>query len=119
MKVKVKIIAFTYNPLYWHISFMRCKSCHWLAYLHQSGHVLYTLPYFINITVESCCNYHSFTYSHFTLTVSQLDCVHSSTLNPQHHTRSATYIKRNGLLIRKITIKSSRPFHCAYHPLTP
>lgn len=28
-------------------------------------------------------------------------------------------IKRNGLLIRKITIKSSRPFQCAYYPLTP
>lgn len=27
--------------------------------------------------------------------------------------------KRNGLLIRKTAIKSSRPFHCAYHPLTP
>ena len=45
-------------------------------------------------------------------------CVLSS-LNPQLHSRSATYIKRNGLLIRKITIKSSRPFQCAYHPLTP
>ena len=43
----------------------------------------------------------------------------SFTLNPQLHSRSATYIKRNGLLIRKITIKSSRPFQCAYHPLTP
>ena len=43
----------------------------------------------------------------------------SSALNPQLHSRSATYIKRNGLLIRKITIKSSRPFQCAYHPLTP
>ena len=43
----------------------------------------------------------------------------SNTLNPQLHSRSATYIKRNGLLIRKITIKSSRPFQCAYHPLTP
>ena len=43
----------------------------------------------------------------------------SETLNPQLHSRSATYIKRNGLLIRKITIKSSRPFQCAYHPLTP
>ena len=42
-----------------------------------------------------------------------------SALNPQLHSRSATYIKRNGLLIRKITIKSSRPFQCAYHPLTP
>ena len=42
-----------------------------------------------------------------------------SSLNPQLHSRSATYIKRNGLLIRKITIKSSRPFQCAYHPLTP
>ena len=47
--------------------------------------------------------------------------IHSfyKTLNPQLHSRSATYIKRNGLLIRKITIKSSRPFQCAYHPLTP
>ena len=43
----------------------------------------------------------------------------SFALNPQLHSRSATYIKRNGLLIRKITIKSSRPFQCAYHPLTP
>ena len=43
----------------------------------------------------------------------------SIALNPQLHSRSATYIKRNGLLIRKITIKSSRPFQCAYHPLTP
>ena len=43
----------------------------------------------------------------------------NNTLNPQLHSRSATYIKRNGLLIRKITIKSSRPFQCAYHPLTP
>ena len=43
----------------------------------------------------------------------------TDTLNPQLHSRSATYIKRNGLLIRKITIKSSRPFQCAYHPLTP
>ena len=40
-------------------------------------------------------------------------------LNPQLHSRSATYIKRNGFLIRKTAIKSSRPFHCAYHPLTP
>ena len=49
------------------------------------------------------------------------DCLHAikETLNPQLHSRSATYIKRNGLLIRKITIKSSRPFQCAYHPLTP
>ena len=45
--------------------------------------------------------------------------IHSKSLNPQLHSRSATYIKRNGLLIRKITIKSSRPFQCAYHPLTP
>lgn len=28
-------------------------------------------------------------------------------------------IKRNGLLIRKTAIKSSRPFQCAYYPLTP
>ena len=49
-----------------------------------------------------------------TVTVTMYD-----TLNPQLHSRSATYIKRNGLLIRKITIKSSRPFQCAYHPLTP
>ena len=46
-------------------------------------------------------------------------CLFIYTLNPQLHSRSATYIKRNGLLIRKITIKSSRPFQCAYHPLTP
>ena len=45
--------------------------------------------------------------------------ISSMPLNPQLHSRSATYIKRNGLLIRKITIKSSRPFQCAYHPLTP
>ena len=42
----------------------------------------------------------------------------SLTLNPQLHSRSATY-KRNGLLIRKTAIKSSRPFQCAYYPLTP
>ena len=47
------------------------------------------------------------------------DALNRLTLNPQLHSRSATYIKRNGLLIRKITIKSSRPFQCAYHPLTP
>lgn len=41
------------------------------------------------------------------------------TLNPQLHSRSATYIKRNGLLIRKTAIKSSHPFQYAYHPLTP
>lgn len=41
------------------------------------------------------------------------------TLNPQLHSRSATYIKRNGLLIRKTAIKSLRPFQCAYYPLTP
>ena len=41
-----------------------------------------------------------------------------TTLNPQLHSRSATY-KRNGLLIRKTAIKSSRPFQCAYYPLTP
>ena len=40
-------------------------------------------------------------------------------LNPQLHSRSATYIKRNGLLIRKTAIKSSHPFQYAYHPLTP
>ena len=40
-------------------------------------------------------------------------------LNPQLHSRSATYIKRNGLLIRKTAIKSSHPFQCAYYPLTP
>ena len=45
--------------------------------------------------------------------------LYTLSLNPQLHSRSATYIKRNGLLIRKITIKSSRPFQCAYHPLTP
>ena len=45
--------------------------------------------------------------------------IFNTALNPQLHSRSATYIKRNGLLIRKITIKSSRPFQCAYHPLTP
>ena len=48
-----------------------------------------------------------------------IDLPSTKTLNPQLHSRSATYIKRNGLLIRKITIKSSRPFQCAYHPLTP
>ena len=42
----------------------------------------------------------------------------NNTLNPQLHSRSATY-KRNGLLIRKTAIKSSRPFQCAYYPLTP
>ena len=42
----------------------------------------------------------------------------NGTLNPQLHSRSATY-KRNGLLIRKTAIKSSRPFQCAYYPLTP
>ncbi|WP_417120804.1 sugar phosphate nucleotidyltransferase, partial [Phocaeicola sp.] len=42
-----------------------------------------------------------------------------NTLNPQLHSRSATYIKRNGLLIRKTAIKSSHPFQCAYYPLTP
>lgn len=42
-----------------------------------------------------------------------------SPLNPQLHSRSATYIKRNGLLIRKTAIKSSHPFQYAYHPLTP
>ena len=38
-------------------------------------------------------------------------------LNPQLHSRSATYIKRNGLLIRKITIKSSSSVlnSIAYH----
>ena len=39
-------------------------------------------------------------------------------LNPQLHSRSATY-KRNGLLIRKTAINASRPFQCAYYPLTP
>ena len=43
---------------------------------------------------------------------------YSLSLNPQLHSRSATY-KRNGLLIRKTAIKSSRPFQCAYYPLTP
>ena len=42
-----------------------------------------------------------------------------SSLTPQLHSRSATYIKRNGLLIRKTAIKSSHPFQCAYYPLTP
>lgn len=51
--------------------------------------------------------------------LSRFDGTSFITLNPQLHSRSATYIKRNGLLIRKITIKSSRPFQCAYHPLTP
>ena len=51
--------------------------------------------------------------------ITDIDGKFSLTLNPQLHSRSATYIKRNGLLIRKITIKSSRPFQCAYHPLTP
>ena len=41
------------------------------------------------------------------------------TLNPQLHSRSATYIKRNELLIRKTAIKSSHPFQYAYHSLTP
>ena len=55
------------------------------------------------------------------VTPEQLQFIQSfyKALNPQLHSRSATYIKRNGLLIRKITIKSSRPFQCAYHPLTP
>lgn len=52
-------------------------------------------------------------------TMVYIDADNNITLNPQLHSRSATYIKRNGLLIRKITIKSSRPFQCAYHPLTP
>ena len=43
----------------------------------------------------------------------------SIALNPQLHSRSATYIKRNELLIRKTAIKSSHPFQYAYHPLTP
>ena len=42
-----------------------------------------------------------------------------SSLNPQLHSRSATYIKRNELLIRKTAIKSSHPFQYAYHSLTP
>ena len=45
--------------------------------------------------------------------------IFSYALNPQLHSRSATYIKRNGLLIRKTAIKSSHPFQCAYYPLTP
>ena len=48
----------------------------------------------------------------------QKSLVYIGTLNPQLHSRSATY-KRNGLLIRKTAIKSSRPFQCAYYPLTP
>ena len=46
-------------------------------------------------------------------------------LKIEYYLKSATpfpkcYLqKRNGLLIRKTAIKSSRPFHCAYHPLTP
>ena len=48
--------------------------------------------------------------------IAQIGVIH--TLNPQLHSRSATY-KRNGLLIRKTAIKSSRPFQCAYYPLTP
>ena len=44
--------------------------------------------------------------------------INKKALNPQLHSRSATY-KRNGLLIRKTAIKSSRPFQCAYYPLTP
>ena len=50
------------------------------------------------------------------LKASQRQIINS--LNPQLHSRSATY-KRNGLLIRKTAIKSSRPFQCAYYPLTP
>ena len=49
----------------------------------------------------------------------QLAVYFSIALNPQLHSRSATYIKRNGLLIRKTAIKSSHPFQCAYYPLTP
>ena len=50
---------------------------------------------------------------------------YSNAANFNKHLKSATpfpkcYLqKRNGLLIRKTAIKSSRPFHCAYHPLTP
>ena len=40
-------------------------------------------------------------------------------LNPQLHSRSATYMKINGLVVRKTVIMASRPFKCAYHPLTP
>ena len=47
-----------------------------------------------------------------------MDLFGKGSLNPQLHSRSATY-KRNGLLIRKTAIKSSRPFQCAYYPLTP
>ena len=61
------------------------------------------LVYFNMLKIQQACSLLDFT----------------NTLNPQLHSRSATYIKRNGLLIRKITIKSSRPFQCAYHPLTP
>ena len=70
----------------------------------QLGHVCYEIDLRLNIP---------FNLLHDFLTEV------SYTLNPQLHSRSATYIKRNGLLIRKITIKSSRPFQCAYHPLTP
>lgn len=54
-----------------------------------------------------------------TTTYSIQEAVFAVTLNPQLHSRSATYIKRNGLLIRKTAIKSSHPFQCAYYPLTP
>ena len=57
-------------------------------------------------------------YGHKGEKVSQVSD-HIITLNPQLHSRSATYIKRNELLIRKTAIKSSHPFQYAYHPLTP
>ena len=68
---------------------------------------------------------HDYAYNLFENKLSEMGVLYTVpqnvtlTLNPQLHSRSATYIKRNGLLIRKITIKSSRPFQCAYHPLTP
>ena len=73
----------------------------------------------LGVTLICSCN-EATELAHITPNVSLIkykDIV--KTLNPQLHSRSATYIKRNGLLIRKITIKSSRPFQCAYHPLTP
>ena len=90
-----------------------------ISYLHKPGERRYSLaldiaeifkPILVDRVIFKVLNRKEIQEKHFDRKL---------TLNPQLHSRSATYIKRNGLLIRKITIKSSRPFQCAYHPLTP
>ena len=124
------LLMLTVNPLFWGIGIYACLSCGSNAgnlmkkalfvSLVAVGISLLSDFLFFAVCMESKDVWHITTfYGYAWLVILALGEAFFLPLNPQLHSRSATYIKRNGLLIRKITIKSSRPFQCAYHPLTP